>query len=38
MCKLIQRIRLYKWCKRMGIRHPWKASGDKFFIQGFGRM
>lgn len=27
--KLIRRIRIYKWFKRIGIRHPWKMSGDK---------
>jgi len=35
MSKLIQRIRRYRWCKQMGIRHPWKASGDKKFIRGW---
>jgi len=32
---MIQRIKRYLWCKRLGIRHPWKASGDKFFMQGW---
>jgi len=31
---MIKRIKKYLWCKRMGIRHPWKASGDKGFIGG----
>ena len=31
---MIKRIRKYFWCKRMGIRHPWKASGDKNFLKG----
>lgn len=35
MGKLIQRIRRYKWCKQMGIRHPWKASGDMKFLGGW---
>ena len=30
----MKRIRKYLWCKRMGIRHPWRASGDKRFIGG----
>lgn len=32
---MIQRIKRYLWCKRMGIRHPWKASGDMKFIGGW---
>ena len=31
---MIQRIKKYLWCKCMGIRHPWKASGDKRFLGG----
>lgn len=31
--KMIRRIKAYFWCKRMGINHPWKASGDSGFIQ-----
>lgn len=31
---MIQRIKKYLWCKRMGIHHPWKASGDKKFLGG----
>ena len=30
----MKRIRRYLWCKRMGIRYPWRASGDKRFICG----
>lgn len=30
---MIKRIKKYIWCKRMGIRNPWKASGDNGFIQ-----
>ena len=33
MRKLKRRICIYKWCKQMGFRHPWKASGDKKFIR-----
>lgn len=29
---MIKRIKKYLFCKRMGIKHPWKASGDKNFI------
>lgn len=32
---MINRIKKYLWCKRMGINHPWKASGDKKFITMF---
>lgn len=31
---MFARIKKYLWCKRMGIRHPWKASGDKGFLSG----
>ena len=30
---MIKRIRKYLWLKKIGIRHPWKASGDKGFIR-----
>ena len=30
---MIKRIKKYLFCKRMGIKHPWKASGDCGFIQ-----
>ena len=30
---MIKRFKKYLACKRLGIRHPWKASGDKGFIQ-----
>lgn len=30
---MFKRIRVYRWCKMMGINHPWKASGDKSFIR-----
>lgn len=33
MRKLIKRIKVYRQLKEWGIRHPWKASGDKGFIQ-----
>ena len=36
MVRMIKRIKKYFFCKRMGIKHPWKASGDKGFIQ-FGK-
>ena len=29
---MMTRIKKYLWCKKMGIRHPWKASEDKGFI------
>lgn len=28
----MKRIKIYFMLKRMGINHPWKASGDKKFI------
>jgi uridine kinase len=41
MSGFVQREKLFAtfqesnlWCKRMGIRHPWKASGDKNFLKG----
>ena len=33
MMKMIKRIKMYLFCKRMGIKKSWKASGDKHFIQ-----
>lgn len=30
---MLKRIKKYLVCKRLGIKHPWKASGDKGFIQ-----
>ena len=30
----MKRIKRYLWCKKIGIKHPWKASGDKHFIGG----
>lgn len=32
MRKLIKRIKVYRKLKKWGIRHPWRASGDKDFI------
>ena len=29
---MIKRIKKDLWRKKMGIRNPWKASGDKMFI------
>ena len=29
---MMTRIKKYLWCKKMGIHHPWKASGDKKFM------
>ena len=29
----MKRIKKYLFLKRLGIRHPWKASGDRGFIQ-----
>lgn len=31
--KMFKRIKKYLWCKKMGINHPWKASGDKKFLR-----
>lgn len=31
---MINFIKKYKWCKRMGIRHPIKATLDKNFLKG----
>ena len=33
MKRLIKRIKAYRFCKQLGIHHPWRASGDKNFIQ-----
>ena len=33
MRKLAKRIKTYRQLKKWGIRHPWRASGDKSFIQ-----
>ncbi len=30
---MFKRIKKYLICKRLGIKHPWKASGEKNFIQ-----
>lgn len=30
---MIKRIKKFLFLKKMGVRHPWKASGDKGFIQ-----
>ena len=30
---MIKRIKKYLRCKKMGINHPWKASGDKKFLR-----
>ena len=30
----MKRIKRYLWCKKIGIKYPWKASGDKHFIGG----
>ena len=30
---MIRRIKAYFWCKRMGINHPCKASGDSNFMR-----
>ena len=29
---MITRIKKYLWCKKKGINHPWRASGDKHFM------
>ena len=33
MKKLMKRIKVYMKLKKWGIKHPWRASGDKHFIQ-----
>lgn len=30
---MLKRIKKYLYCKKIGINHPWKASGDKGFIK-----
>ena len=30
----MKRIKRYLWCKKIGIKRPLKASGDKHFIGG----
>ena len=30
---MIKRIKKFLFLKKLGVRHPWKASGDKGFIQ-----
>lgn len=30
---MIKRIKKFLFLKKIGVRHPWKASGDKGFIQ-----
>lgn len=29
----MKRIKKYLFLRKLGIRHPWKASGDRGFIQ-----
>ena len=29
----MKRIRKYLFLRKLGINHPWRASGDKGFIQ-----
>lgn len=29
---MIKRIKMYLFLKRLGVNHPWRASGDKGFI------
>lgn len=31
---MIKFIKKYKWCKQMGINHPFKATLDKKFMRG----
>jgi hypothetical protein len=31
--KMIKRIKVYLFLKKLGVNHPWKASGDKRFCQ-----
>ena len=31
---MVNFIKKYKWCKRMGIKHPIKAALDKNFLKG----
>lgn len=30
---MIKRIKTYLFLKKLGVRHSWKASGDKEFCQ-----
>lgn len=30
--KIVKRIKVYFFLKKIGIKRPWKASGDKNFI------
>lgn len=30
---MIKRIKKFLFLKKIGVRHPWRASGDKNFIQ-----
>lgn len=30
---VIKRVKKYLFLRRLGVRHAWKASGDKGFIQ-----
>ena len=30
---MIKRIKTYLFLRKLGIHHPWKASGDKGFCQ-----
>ena len=30
---MFKRIKKYFWLKKLGVNRPWKASGDKGFIQ-----
>ena len=30
--KFFKRIKIYFFLKKLGINHPWRASGDKSFI------
>lgn len=29
----MKRIKKYLFLRKLGVRHPWKASGDRGFIQ-----
>ena len=30
---MFKRLKKYFWLRRLGVNHPWKASGNKSFIQ-----
>lgn len=30
--KFFKRVKIYFFLKKLGIKHPWKASGNKNFI------